>query len=951
MDVNAADGSIYFFDITSLCIDRFQSGNIDNVNCGISSSVFTSIAYDWVSGNMYWTDGFFNWIAVQPVDTTDRSMYRVIIQDDIETPRAMALDSQAGYIFWFDTPTSGHRIERAQMDGTSRIPIVTTSLLILEDIETDTVERRLYWTDRWRNSIESSMYDGTDRKIVFKQLNFEFRYIAVDTGHVCATIHDENGWICIVKSTGLVALYRSVEVPSSNPVVITMFKKELQPVLRDSCMTLACEHFCVNIQPSGKCMCKEGYTLDTDGLHCSENHLLYSKAIVVSNATNICMLSFRTVTSHSDPLRCVGNVVQGCQLLTVDTSNKLIYYVDTTSNFIREYNTATDGNRQITTVGTVSGMVFDWTDGNLYWSESTTGKVKYVTIATDFAKELVQVSSPPSHLTIDPHTRTLFWVEGTSGYIMRIVSMSLLSKEQSVIMSHPSPAYIKDIFFDVSSDRVYFVHSDKLLSITRNGSDSHNYYTGLQSVEKFVMYKFFSGGDSFPTVLAMDHSSGILYYAVQGEAGTTSPGSVGVLQPSTGLAKTLVENLNIVYGLVLHPSKGFMFYTDHDKDDSFLNIVRASMNGMSPRVVIALDPDDFLTNLAIDYAADRLYWSSLRGDIESSSLSGTSRTTFNTPFTRIRSIAIAGGSMYITSEKKHKVVKMNLRTETEVTFMADNTELGFLINVFVYPGQVQPVSSVCANNNGGCSTFCLPKSSPSSSYCACQDGTDLKSDDPHTCEGVTRCPLDIPNGKFEDSCTRYPADVCTFQCELGYTRKAASNTVTCGQDGQWNGNAQLFCQLENNPMESPDSHQIMIYIGAGLAGLVIISVTIVAIVCVVARRRQDSQGRSATRSVPNVYYTANHPNQEGIIAVEVVNNSTSDLAAPLPGKILPTSDIRTPAYSVRSDHTYDTINLDDPAPPYEEPIIRHGPSARSDTSTVSVMKEDSDYLTPIHKHN
>ncbi|XP_033732357.1 low-density lipoprotein receptor-related protein 6-like [Pecten maximus] len=118
MDANVADGSIYIFDFTSRCIYGFRSGIIANIHCGISSSVFTSIAYDWVSENIYWTDGFFNWIAVQPVDTTDRSMYRVIIQDDIEKPRALAMDSKAGYIFWFDIPTSGYRIERALMDGT-----------------------------------------------------------------------------------------------------------------------------------------------------------------------------------------------------------------------------------------------------------------------------------------------------------------------------------------------------------------------------------------------------------------------------------------------------------------------------------------------------------------------------------------------------------------------------------------------------------------------------------------------------------------------------------------------------------------------------------------------------------------------------------------------------------------------------------------------------------------
>ncbi|XP_033732356.1 low-density lipoprotein receptor-related protein 4-like isoform X2 [Pecten maximus] len=605
-------------------------------------------------------------------------------------------------------------------------------------------------------------------------------------------------------------------------------------------------------------------------------------------------------------------------------------------------------------------MVFDWIDRNLYWSE-TTGKVKYVTIATSFAKELVQVSSPPSHITIDPHNRTLFWVEGTSGFEMKIVAMSLVSNVKSVILTHPSPAYIKDIFFDVSSDRVYFVQFDKLSSIERNGSGIHHYFSGLRDLDRLVIYKRYaiwstttgpnvysvalqqislqmanltnkfgvisglavydkslqrltkgpcshlnggceqlcmtgisgravcscsygltlqndgrscssvpqssqfllvtdinhgrlvqistinarittldinaagrpidalvdlatsfvywtdlkddsimkstlngrhietvyvaSGAESYLNSLAMDQSNGNLYFSVTGETGTTSPGSVGVLRPSTGLAKTLVTDLSHVEGLVLYPSKGLMFYTHDDDDDdadSFTRIIRASMDGTSPSVIISLDPEDFFTDLAIDYTSDRLYWSSMKGGVESSSLSGSVRTKYTTPTNRIRSIAIAGDYLYFTSDGKHKIIKM--QNENEVTFMTDNAELGFLLNMHVYPGQSQPASSVCASNNGGCSTFCLPKSSPSSSYCACQDGVDLKSDDPFTCEGVTRCPSAIPNGMLKDPCTRNAAEVCTFQCDSGYSSTIESDTLTCGQDGQWSDNPQVFCQ-------------------------------------------------------------------------------------------------------------------------------------------------------------
>ncbi|XP_069121299.1 low-density lipoprotein receptor-related protein 6-like [Argopecten irradians] len=958
MDVNVADGSIYFYDYTSQCIYRFHQGSTNSIHCGISRSYFTSIAYDWVSGNIYWTDSFFNWIAVQPVHTTDSSMYKVIVQDDVEKPSALAVDAVARYVFWFDISPSGYRIERSLLDGTLRVPIITTSLISVEDIEIDAVENRIYWVDYSRYTIESSQYDGTDRKIIYRGMGLRFQSIAVDTNHVCVTVYSKNSWHCYYKSTPRLKFWRT----STSPDVITMFKDQLKPTVTDMCSTLGCGHFCVNLQPDGKCMCKEGYKLDKDGKNCTENHPLYSKGIVVSNATNICMLNFRTITGHIEPLRCVENTVQGCQFLAVDTSNKVIYYVDTTSNFISEYILATDTTRQIAAVDVVSGLVYDWIDGNLYWSESVTGRVKYVTIATLAATDLVQGIMSPSNLTMDPYSRTLFWIEGTRGDEIRIVSFSLTTNETKTLMVQETDTilrYFKDIFFDVASDRLYLLqhYTSTLYSLQKDGNSTYFVYNIHQPVDRLIIYKRYaiwsstsafnslsletksnrnmdqtnsmgaitglavydesvqipskgpcsqlnggceqlcmtgsngsalcacsygltlhvdgrscisvpqssnfillsdfnngrlfqistmdthitgldivsveipndavydpktsflfwterndgkiekarlngsnfetiytpSGYDSYATVLSMDHSTGNLYYTVTaGYNPSTSPGSVGVLKPSTGLTKTIVNDLDVVYGLALYPSKGVLFYTHHYPSKGILNIVQTSMDGATSTVFV--EPSGFLTSLVIDYSADRLYWSSLTAGIEWKSISGSKRGSIYTPFTRIRSIDIGGDFLYVTSERIHKVVKMNLHDKTEASFMADNADFSILINLHVYPGQVQPVHPVCANNNGECSTFCLPSPSTSSSYCACQDGTDIKIDDPYTCQGVTRCALSIPNGSFRDPCSRNSGDVCTFECNTGYASTVASHTLTCGSDGQWDGYIQLLCQ-------------------------------------------------------------------------------------------------------------------------------------------------------------
>lgn len=104
-DTNVEDATLYYLDLVSSCfysITNFSSvsANVNKMHCGISQSTGSTIAYDWVAHNMYWSDGLFHWIAVQPIDTTDSQMYRVIVQKDTEDISALAVDPIKRLMFW-----------------------------------------------------------------------------------------------------------------------------------------------------------------------------------------------------------------------------------------------------------------------------------------------------------------------------------------------------------------------------------------------------------------------------------------------------------------------------------------------------------------------------------------------------------------------------------------------------------------------------------------------------------------------------------------------------------------------------------------------------------------------------------------------------------------------------------------------------------------------------------
>ena len=78
------------------------------------------IAVDYQGRNIFWTDTGKNHIEVARLDGSFR---KILISDDLDEPRDIALDLVNGYMYWSDWGESA-RIERAWMDGTHRQIIV-----------------------------------------------------------------------------------------------------------------------------------------------------------------------------------------------------------------------------------------------------------------------------------------------------------------------------------------------------------------------------------------------------------------------------------------------------------------------------------------------------------------------------------------------------------------------------------------------------------------------------------------------------------------------------------------------------------------------------------------------------------------------------------------------------------------------------------------------------------
>lgn len=58
------------------------------------------------------------------------------------------------------------RIEKASLDGEDRVTIVYIGLSRVLSLTVDTANKKLYWADVQRHTIEGSSYDGSNRRVI-----------------------------------------------------------------------------------------------------------------------------------------------------------------------------------------------------------------------------------------------------------------------------------------------------------------------------------------------------------------------------------------------------------------------------------------------------------------------------------------------------------------------------------------------------------------------------------------------------------------------------------------------------------------------------------------------------------------------------------------------------------------------------------------------------------------
>ncbi|XP_037050178.1 very low-density lipoprotein receptor-like isoform X9 [Bradysia coprophila] len=272
-------GMIFWSDVSEQKIYKAPIDEGNDRTVVVKDQLVTSdgLAVDWIYSHIYYSDTKKCTIEVT---NFDGNMGKSLIKDDLEIPRAIALDPLNGWMYWTDWGSSP-RIERAGMDGTHRQAIVSSNVKWANGLTLDLVRERVYWVDAKLHVISSCNYDGSDRRVILYSSDNLRHPFSVTTfeDHIYWTDWDKAAVFRANKFNGDNVTAITPLRMLQHPMTIHVYHPYRQPDGINYCQAVNghCSHLCLpapkinNRSPQISCACPTGLKLMDDGLMCVED--------------------------------------------------------------------------------------------------------------------------------------------------------------------------------------------------------------------------------------------------------------------------------------------------------------------------------------------------------------------------------------------------------------------------------------------------------------------------------------------------------------------------------------------------------------------------------------------------------------------------------------------------------------------------------------------------------
>ncbi|CAL8084824.1 unnamed protein product [Calicophoron daubneyi] len=230
-----------------------------------------AVAYDWVHGLVYWTNGTARLISV--VDTKGRWPRTLVQLPPASQPLGIAVDPRFAKVYWVNRGRNPV-IEVMDMDGQGRRQLVSHNMSSPYNLAIDYTRNELYWADGQRGSIEAFSLTTHIRRTVIVSSNLYPVWVGVFEDWVYWTDRKVGALLRANKFTGSrIQLLFNVHSPLSFRIRHGL----LRPVWVNRCDRHSCEQLCLpiplrfypNYSLPYRCECADGWVVDIQNqTHC-----------------------------------------------------------------------------------------------------------------------------------------------------------------------------------------------------------------------------------------------------------------------------------------------------------------------------------------------------------------------------------------------------------------------------------------------------------------------------------------------------------------------------------------------------------------------------------------------------------------------------------------------------------------------------------------------------------
>uniref|UniRef100_A0A4W4GM80 EGF-like domain-containing protein n=1 Tax=Electrophorus electricus TaxID=8005 RepID=A0A4W4GM80_ELEEL len=460
-----------------------------------------SIAVDWVGRNLYWVDGVAGQILAVRLSTSlvKPENYIVILDEDLEQPRSLALLPQKGIMVWSEMGSVA-QIERAGMDGSDRKVVLSHGLSWPVALAVDALKDRIYWTDEKLKCIGSATLDGEDLKLL--------QLTETPSPFSVAVFNDMIYW----SDTQRRAIYGAHKVTGKNPKVILKRPGQpfglkvahllMQPMVSNPCESLRCSHMCLlTPAPRAVCRCPAGQLLATDRLTCSPPEDSSSSFLLLLSPTMLTQIFTSNLRGEVGLKRWPNhralalpgiNEATGLDFVLADN---MLYLADASQASVVQLRLtdtalAPEGSPLQLPGDTVTSLAVDWLTHNLYWRGAKQPQLYVTSAGWKYTAVVLQVElQDPTSIALHPPTGRLCFTAigpGRDGPVPQLDCVSMNGQNRMVLWKRAQlPMFLT---FSSQGSTLYWadIATEVIGSVNIDGSDYREYKTGSHLIVSFA---------------------------------------------------------------------------------------------------------------------------------------------------------------------------------------------------------------------------------------------------------------------------------------------------------------------------------------------------------------------------------------------------------------------------------------------------------------------------------